>query len=96
MSEKPIMPWDSTEPFDAEGRVVWWTRLDKRYQIEVIRTGDYAARYLVFDHERDDELILDEPTNLSYRALFGPDVADVAMWQERALEFVDALPSGSP
>lgn len=92
MSEKPIMSWDSQEPFDTEGKVIWWTRLDKRYQVEVQRKGDYEGTLFLWDHERDDERIFGKAVTLPYQAIFGPDVDDVALWESIVLEFVDAIP----
>jgi len=70
--------------------LVWSSTLDNRYIIRVERTGDYTANLIIIDSglEGDPE-VLREATTLSYRALFGPDVADVAAWQDRAIRFVD-------
>lgn len=71
---------------------VWSATLDGRYQIEVLRTGDYTATLTITDDNGD--LLLSEPTTLSYRALFGPDVGDIADWQERASDFIDNRTTG--
>ena len=68
--------------------IVFKTLLDKRYRIEVQRTGDYTGDLVITDETNGQEL-LREPTTLSYQAIFGPDVGDVANWQERAIEFID-------
>jgi hypothetical protein len=87
---KPIMPWESQEPADSEGRVVWWSRLDGRYQIEVQRLDERQGVLRIFDHANGNTQIHDEPVGLSYGAVFGPDVADVDDWRERAVRVVDA------
>lgn len=93
MSQRPIMPWDSQDAFDPEGKVVWWTRLDKRYQVEVQRKGDYEGTLFIWDHEDEDGgWIMGRAVTLSYAARFGPDVADVAEWQNIAIELVDSRP----
>jgi hypothetical protein len=70
--------------------LVWSSTLDNRFIIRVERTGDYTADLVIIDNglEGDPE-VLREATGLSYRALFGPDVDDVATWQARAIKFVD-------
>lgn len=106
-SEMPILPianWDTQEVSD-EGKLVWWTRLDDRFQVEVHRQGDSLtmhhamsgerpersnlAMLRVFDHSNENKLLLDEEVGLAYDAIFGPDVDDVEVWQERVLHFVD-------
>lgn len=91
---KPIMPWDSEEGF-AES-VVWWSRLDDRWQVEVRRADDdpeydpgYRGELLIFDHTNNDRLVHSEHVGLAYGARFGPDVDDVNFWQQRTVELVD-------
>ena len=85
---KPIVPWDADETF-AHIDIVWNSKLDERYLIEVRRTGELTATLLIFDHENDDEELISFDVGLLYGAPFGPDVADVAEWQEKILDFVD-------
>ena len=84
---RPMADWD--ESAEASANVVWWSRLDGHYQIEVQRVDDYRGELCVFDHDQDDRLIVHEPVTLSYGAVFGPDVSDVDVWQERAIHLVD-------
>jgi hypothetical protein len=89
----PIMKWDDQEGFrDA---CVWWSRLDERWQIEVHRNSPTPPSYVgmlhIFDHNNGDKLVHSEPVGLSFEAIWGPDVADVQQWQERAIDFVDNL-----
>ncbi len=70
----------------TEKDIVWSTRVDKSYQVEVIRTGDYTANLVVMDGDKE---LLKEQVNLAFKALFGPDVADVADWQARVIRFID-------
>ncbi|MBB0992758.1 hypothetical protein G6010_13070 [Dietzia sp. SLG510A3-3B2-2] len=39
----PVMDWDSTEATDGDW-VVWWSRLDGQYQVEVTRDPDNTSR----------------------------------------------------
>lgn len=85
----PIMRWDDERPFTDE--VVWWTRLDDRYLVEVRRVLGYAGRLYMFDRIENDRLVHSEGVSLSYGARFGPDAGDVAYWQEIALGVADGV-----
>ena len=87
---KPIMAWDSREPFDGEGRVVWWSRVDRRYQAEVQRVDERNGRLCIFDRDNNDRLIFEEEVGLSYGATFGPDAGDVFVWRKIVLDAIDA------
>ena len=69
--------------------IVWSSTLDGRYTINVMRTGPYRAELAIAEGAN---VLHREPVGLSFDALFGPDVADVASWQEIATTFVDNLP----
>jgi hypothetical protein len=90
----PLSDWSddgaSIEP------VVYRSRLDKRFLVEVVRLADSSAALRVFDHTEGDMLLLNEPTGLTFGAAFGADVADVVAWQHRVLEVVDAIPGYEP
>ncbi len=66
--------------------IIWSTKVDKRYQVEVIRTGAYTADLVVTDDGRE---LLREKVSLAYKAIFGPDVDDIATWQERVIRLID-------
>ncbi len=68
--------------------VVWTAELDGKYTVEVLRTGPRSGNFRIREGER---LIHERPTGLSYGAQFGPDVDDVATWQDWAVEVIDAL-----
>jgi len=70
--------------------VVWENTVDDgAWKVEVVRTGDYTG-VLTVVRAADDLEILREDVGLSYRAIFGPDVDDVAAWQARCIEVIDA------
>jgi hypothetical protein len=71
--------------------MVWAAILDKRFKIEVVRTSDNTGQYTIYDSQNNDAVLCDEPTYLAYGARFGPDVDDMAQWQNKACEIVDAI-----
>jgi hypothetical protein len=73
-----------------QDNVVWTSTLDRRYEVTVTRTGDYRAEPTVSE---GDLVLHREAVGLSYGAIFGPDVADVADWRRIAVEFVDGQKS---
>lgn len=66
--------------------VVWSSKLDKRWDCRVLRTGFYTGTLQIFD---GDVLFHEEPTALSYGAQFGPDQGDIAEWQDRCVQLID-------
>jgi hypothetical protein len=85
---EPVSKWDDKDP-NYEAGVVWLAKLDGRFLVEVVRTDGYDGKLCVFDNEKNLECVFEEPVGLSYGATFGPDVADVATWEDKVLNFVD-------
>ena len=85
---EPISKWDDKTP-NYEAGVVWMATLDGRYLCEVVRIGERSGHLAVFDKEKNMECVLEETVDMSYGATFGPDVADVAEWEEKIMAFVD-------
>lgn len=85
----PVMDWDSTEPTDGDW-VVWWSRLDDRYQVEVTRDPDNSSRakLTIYDHADNNIEVRTEQVGLAYGAVFGPDTGDVDQWTAIALGVV--------
>jgi len=88
----PLANWDDDKSLHPQ--LVWWNKLDERYQVEVQRIGEgsesgYRGTFFVFDHQEKNKMLLGEKVGLSYQARFGPDVQDVSDWQDRAAKFVD-------
>ena len=63
--------------------------LDKRYCIEIVRDVAYAGTFRIFDGLDDFKLLHEEPTTVSYDAIFGPDVYDVQEWENLGIDIVD-------
>jgi hypothetical protein len=97
----PLADWDDNN--SSHPRLVWWSRFDRRFQVEVHRTGELPVIgdlpvidvfnshgvLCIFDHQNKDKLLKSEEVGLSYGAVFGADVADVEEWREKVSEFVD-------
>lgn len=70
--------------------VVWTATVDDNtWRIDVVRTDDYRANLEIYRVD-GDELVHTEQVGLTYQAMFGPDVDDVAQWQHRSLEVIDS------
>jgi len=69
-----------------QDNVVWTSILDKRYEVTVTRSDDYLAELTISE---GNQVLHRESVGLSYGAIFGPDVADVADWRRIAVAFVD-------
>lgn len=89
----PITKWRDDSALDG---VVWANDLDDRYLVEVQRIDDNSAKLVIFDHNDNDKVLLEEVVGLSYGAIFGPDVDDVATWQDRVVEFIDGRAETQP
>ena len=82
----------SGDEFES-GNAVWAAVLDKRHVVEVQRLNQ--RNYLcLFD--LDGKFRHVEETNVAFGATFGPDIGDIAMWQERATAIVDGWRGGPP
>ena len=68
--------------------IVWESTLDNIYKCEVIRTEEYKGVLKVTNTE-NDFVLLEQEVGLSYGARFGPDMSDVAEWQEMIVQVVD-------
>ncbi len=69
-----------------QDNVVWTSTLDKRYEVTVTRGDDYHGELTISE---GNQVLHREAVGLSYGAIFGPDVADVADWRRIAVAFVD-------
>jgi hypothetical protein len=85
---KPIAPWEGQATF-SHPDLVWFATLDGRYQIEVQRASRSTGNLCIFDHADGDKELANWLVPLAYGAVFGPDVDDVAQWQDKVLEFID-------
>ena len=70
------------------GTEIWTSMLDGRYTVAVHRLAPYRGELTILDGKA---IIHRQEVSLMYGALFGPDVDDVATWQEIATKVVDGL-----
>lgn len=72
--------------------IIWEAKLDEVYDCKVTRIGAYKGRLTVID--LFDKVLLDEEVGLMYDAQFGPDISDVALWEDKCVEVIDKLIEG--
>jgi len=70
-------------------KVLWAAILDRRYKCEVQRTEPYKGELLAFDSQENDKLIYELNVPISYDGPFGPDIIDVASWQDLIIQKID-------
>lgn len=87
----PLMGWDSTESGDPDGWIVWWSRMDGTFQVEVVHTTteDASAGRLTIYEKTTKRVLYIADVEITAGAPFGPDAADVAAWQQLATTAVD-------
>ena len=66
---------------------IWESMLDNRYDCRVVRIGQYQGKLTVKD-TNTDQILLSEDVGLMYDAQFGPDIADVLVWQDKCIAVV--------
>ena len=66
--------------------VVWEAKLDDLYECRVVRGEPYAG---VLTITEGGKVLHRQDVALSYNAQFGPDVADVAEWQDICVGVID-------
>jgi hypothetical protein len=78
------------ENIKQKREVIWKNQIDKIYDIIVYRTEPYKGNIVITD-SRNQNVLLDDQTSVSFDARFGPDYADVQEWMKKGLEVVDSL-----
>lgn len=69
--------------------IVWENTVDQGvWLVRVVRTAPYQG--LLSVTKVDGKVVHEEPVGISYDAPFGPDVADLDQWMDRAIEVIDA------
>jgi len=75
-------------PSTMNDEQIWTTTLDRRYTVTVNRVASYRGELIITE---GGKVLHRESVGLMYGALFGPDVSDVALWKEMAINLVDSL-----
>lgn len=94
MSEEQKQPKVVDAEHAQHATHVWHGLLDNRYLIRVVRAPDdttgYKGLLTITDRGGEKEVEMHrQEVGLAYGAQFGPDVDDVAAWQEIAIKVVD-------
>ena len=71
--------------------IVWCIVLDNRYGAEVERTTTHKGFLNIFDLDNNGKLVSSNETNISYDAIFGPDINDVEKWKNDIINIVDNI-----
>ena len=71
-----------------EPELIWEALMDDRYRVSVTRIDGSTGRLTVCD-QSEQAVLHTEEVFLLAGARFGPDVSDVACWQEKAIAVVD-------
>ena len=69
-------------------QLIWEATLDNIYKCEVTRIDEYKGKLKVTNTE-NVFVLLEQEVGLSYGARFGPDIDDVALWQDLSCKAVD-------
>jgi hypothetical protein len=67
--------------------IIWESKLDEVFDCKVERIDERRGKLTVID--QFDRILLDTEVGLSYGAMFGPDVADVALWEDMVIKVID-------
>lgn len=74
--------------------IVWESMLDQRYSCKVIRQTGRTGLLTVKDCETE-EFLLEKEVSLAFGSIFGPDVDDVAQWQDFCVDAVEGSGRGT-
>jgi hypothetical protein len=66
--------------------IIWESKLDNVYECKVVRISERKGQLTVVNGETK---LLDQEVGLSYGATFGPDMDDVAYWQDLCVAKID-------
>lgn len=72
--------------------IIWEETLDEVYECKVTRIDQYNGKLTMLDPF--GKTLLEKEVMLMYGAMFGPDISDVALWQDWCIEVIDNLVEG--
>ena len=81
---------NTDNPIDfPKQEIIWESTVDDgKFHCSVVRLGEYKGWLKVFE-VATNKVLLECETGLAYGAIFGPDVDDVAYWQETCIGAID-------
>lgn len=69
---------------------IWQSLLDEKYHWSVTRTSERTGILKIINQDNNEQLLSQE-VNLSYGAIFGPDIADIMNWENAVMRVVDNI-----
>lgn len=70
--------------------IIWESTLDSIYLCEVVRLTNRTGQLTVKNNQTNN-ILFNQEVGLSYGAEFGPDMDDVAHWQDLCIGAVDGV-----
>lgn len=73
------------------GEIIWESGVDDgKYSVKVVREASHRGK-LTLVEVASGVVLLDKEVGLSYGAMFGPDVSDIAEWQDMVMARIDEV-----
>lgn len=88
---RPLADWDDDR--SAPPGVLWWSRLDERYQVEARRLPARRVLLVAFDRGREDELVGRAILTMTGEPCYGPVPDDIRDWQAAVESWVTQRPA---
>ena len=73
--------------------IIWEAKLDELYDCKVTRISENRGKLTMVDPF--DRILLEQDVGLLYGAVFGPDIDDVAYWEELCVKVIDKIVEGN-
>lgn len=78
----------------TDTQLVWANTVDQgawRVEVRRLEKEPHKGMLTVWDMQTQEHPVIvhGEVVGLAYEALFGPDIGDVASWEQRVLEVID-------
>lgn len=67
--------------------IIWEAKLDDLYECKVTRISEHKGKLTMLDPF--NRILIDREVGLLYGAVFGPDIEDVAYWEELCVAEID-------
>lgn len=67
--------------------IIWEAKLDDLYECKVTRISENKGKLTMIDPF--NRTLIDREVGLLYGAVFGPDIEDIAYWEELCVNEID-------